>query len=329
MRLSGPSLPRAAEWPMRDRALNEIELPYAPVEQHPAFIGFIESRDLVPAARHYNPSIVRHKGRVYMAYRAEKYSAVSQVAIAELDSEFTVARSVVVPLPMDFKDTHWEDPRLCEADGKLYLMAAFIRLVIPPVCQQRLFELDGDTFAVVRELPMTFGNRGGIEKNWTPFELSGGGIGFVYKQRGPRMVIEVESMKGHESEKCIATPQGSTLSGRSGPVRVGDSYLEFVGGWIRLQNNPRAGRYWFGCQMIRGQAPYDVLRYTPEPLCWGSEASPTIHSPRPHAGHPCCVFPGGAIIEKDDLIVSVGINDSYCGLMRFSGPELIGGMVRA
>ena len=203
-------------------------------------------------------------------------------------------------------------------------MAAYIRLVIPPVCRQRMFELDPDTFEPVRELDMTFGKLGGIEKNWSPMELENGSVGFVYLQR-PRVVIEVDSRAGWESPAVPMGPFGTSLSGRAPPLKMRDSYLEFVGGWIRIPE--RHGRYWYGAQLLSPKPPYAVTHYTREPLLWGSEGSPTIHSPRPGAGHPVCVLPCGSMLENGDVILSIGVNDSYCVLMRYSVRELIDRMV--
>ena len=326
MNLRGPSLPRECPWPVKAQVINEIAIPHPPIEESPNFLARIEPRCLVNAARCYNPSIARHNGKIIMAYRAESYTAVSRVAYARLDSEMRVREAGSVPLPEDDPDCHWEDPRLCVCDGHLYLMAAYIRLVVPPVCRQRLFEIDAVTMEPIQEVKMTFGKLGGIEKNWTPFEDAFGQLAFVYQQR-PRMVIEVGSMRGHESEAPAIAPAGNTLSGRTPPVRMGDSYLEFVGGWHRIPT--RNGRYWFGAQLFGAKPPYKVTNFTKEPLLWGSEGSPTIHSPRPNAGHPCCVFPAGAIVDGDDVTVSVGVNDSYCCLMRYSVAELLERMVPA
>jgi len=324
--LIGAPLPTAAPWPLPPRALHEIRIDHPAVESHPNFLARIDPRDLVPAARHYNPSICRFDGRTLMAYRAEGYTAVSRVAVAEFDDEYRVTGNTFVDLPTYPGDAHWEDPHLCVADGRLYVLALYIRLRMPPVCRPRLFRLDARA-QVDEEIPVPFGRMGGIEKNWTPFELQHGGVGIVYQQ-APRVVLEVATSAGHTSPGVPIAPKGASLSGRAGPVRWQGGYLEFVGGWVNI-GAPRVGRYWFGAQMVEGAPPYRVLAYTPKPLAWGSEASPTIHSPRPGAGHPCCVFPGGAVIEGDDAIVSLGVNDSYCALMRFNVRELIAGMAPA
>lgn len=334
--IRGVSLPREAVWPQPPAMVHSIKLDFPPIEKSPHFLARINPSELVNAARCYNPSICQHQGRFFMAYRAEGYNAISKVAIAFLDKDLQVKTNGYVggyvPLPdCPEQDAHWEDPHLASIGGRLYLMALFIRLVTPAVCFPRMFVIDPATLDVEEEVKMTFGKHGGeqkancIEKNWTPFELPNGKPAFVYTQR-PRLVVEVESRIGHESPGVPIAPTGCTISGRSSPIRLNeDFYLEFVGGWMRIPS--RHGRYWFGAQLFEAKPPYRVTAYTPEPLMWGSEASPTIHSPRPNAGHPCCVFPAGAVLDSSDVVLSVGVNDSYCCLLRFSLSELLGRMV--
>jgi predicted GH43/DUF377 family glycosyl hydrolase len=310
--------------------IHELKLDHAPIESSPHFVCRIDPEDLVPAARCYNPSICLAGDQVVMAYRAESYSAVSRIGMAYFDKELSVSRSAEVPLPNDEGDVHWEDPRLAWIGGRLHLMAAYIRLRVPVVCQQRLFVLDVDSLKILEEIPLPFGKMGAgvIEKNWTPFELPDGVPGFVYQQRPGRIIIEPLTKAGHESPSVPIAPTGSTLSGRSGPISIEkEGFLEFVGGWVRLPAPGRSGRYWFGAQILSPKAPYAVRWYTPKPLMWGSEASPTIHSPRPNAGHPCCVFPAGSFVDGDDVVVSVGVNDSYCCLLRYEIDELLSGMI--
>lgn len=324
--IRGATLPREAVWPQPPAMVHSIKLDFPPVEKSPHFLSRINPSELVEAARCYNPSICQHQGRFFMAYRAEGYNAVSKVALAFLDKDLQVAGTGFVPLPdCPEQDAHWEDPHLASIGGRLYLMALFIRLVVPPVCRPKLFIIDPVTLEIEEEVELTFGKLGGIEKNWSPFELPNGKPGFVYTQK-PRLVVEVESRIGHESPGVPIAPPNCSLSGRSSPIRLNDDfYLEFVGGWMRIPS--RHGRYWFGAQLFEAKPPYRVSRYTPEPLLWGSEASPTIHSPRPNAGHPCCIFPAGAVVDSSDVVVSVGVNDSYCCLMRFNLAELLGRMV--
>jgi len=341
VRLSGAPLPSQAPWPPTPQLIHEIRLPHPPVELSPNFLARLDSRELVPGARHYNPSICRLGQRIFVAYRVESFSAVSSIGLSLLDSELTIQGSGAVRLPNEKGDNHWEDPRLCVAGGRLWLLALMVRLQLPPVCQPRLFAIDPDSLAAVEEIPLGFGKIGGIEKNWTPFEDLDGKLCLVYSQH-PRMVLEVATRAGHTTAAVPIDPPGASCSGRASPVAINwidgaiggprRSMLEFVGGWVRIPG--RGGRYWYGAQLFDGFAPYRITHYTKEPLLWGTEASPTLHSPRPGAGHPCCVFPGGAILEQGgsgdfSAIVSIGVNDSYCCLMRYTFSELLERMVVA
>jgi hypothetical protein len=304
---------------------HSISLPYPAIENLPEFAGRIPSVTLTPGARHYNGSICRHQGEIFLAYRVESYSAVSQVGIAQLDEDFRVRRAQVVPIPCEV-DSHIEDPRLCSVSGELFLMVADVRLRPMPICQQRLFEIDPVTLEPACEPMLGFGNINGIEKNWTPFQLPSGDVGFVYRQK-PRQVVQVSTRKGWTTPEVRIAPEGSTLSGRTPPLRINEEfYLEFVGGWIRQAT--RGGRYWFAAQVFEAKEPFRVVKFS-KVLCWGSEASPTLLSPRPRAGHPICIFPSGAMIEGDYVTVSCGVNDSYIALLRYSIPELLAGMTNA
>lgn len=301
---------------------HSIELPFPAIEALPEFAGRIPNSSLTPGARHYNGSICRHRGAIFLAYRVESYSAISQVGIAQLDEDFRVTRAQVVPLPGE-DDSHFEDPRMTSAAGELFLLVADVRLRPIPVCQQRLFLIAPETLEPMAEMVHGLGNPSAIEKNWSPFQLPSGDVGLVYKQR-PRQVVRVADRKGWTSPEVRLAPEGSTLSGRTPPLRInGELYLEFVGGWIRQAT--RGGRYWMAALCFEAQEPFRVVKFS-KVLAWGSERSPTIFSPRPRAGHPICLFPSGAMLEGDHVTVSCGVNDSYIALLRYSVPELLSGM---
>lgn len=303
---------------------HSIALPFPAIEALPEYAGTIDSKRLQPAARHYNGSICRYAGRIFLAYRYEQFDAISKVGICELDNEFRVIRDAEVRISA-LEAVHYEDPRLTVVGQRLILQFAHVRLGVPPICRQRmvvLAETDAHLFdlgEVVDEIPLSFGGTG-VEKNWSPFELPNGNIGLVYGQK-PRLVIEVETRAGAWSHAVSPTPPGSSLSGRTPPIRINnDYYLEFVGGHVPCQ--PRNTRYWFGAQLFHVEHPHHVKSATP-PLVWGSEASLTLFSPRPFAGHPLCIFPSGVMLEGEDVIVSCGVNDSYIALLRFNVAALL------
>jgi hypothetical protein len=63
---------------------------------------------------------------------------------------------------------------------------------------------------------------------------------------------------------------------------------------------------------------------------WASEASPTIFNPLPGGGHPVCIVPAGALLQRDGMVlVSGGVNDSYNVILRFELEKLLAAMTSA
>lgn len=311
---------------------HEMPLPYPAIEELPSFVRRIESGELQPGARHYNGSIARHAGRIFMAYRFETFRAVSHVGLCELDEGFNVLRDVTLCPKLAVPETHIEDPHMASVEGNLVCIVSAVIRGFPSTCQQRILILDPDRMTIAAEVPCALGNVNGFEKNWTPFELPQGGLGVIYKQ-SPRTVARVGDLAGWVAPEPPMRPQGpeASISGRTGPLRVSDGlFLEFVGGHVRMSGadpqKARGTRYWFGALAFEAKEPFTVVGWTKEPLVWGSEASPTIHNPLPGGGHPICIIPFGAMLDGDDVLLSCGVNDSYIAILRFSVPELIRGM---
>ena len=306
----------------------EVDLPHPAIEELPSFVKRIDSAELTHGVRHYNGSIAMHDGRIFMAYRVESYRAVSRVAVCELGEDFGVLRDALLEPAVPRPDTQIEDPHLASVGGKLMVVLSNVVRDFPSTCTQRVFTVCPQGLRIECEVEAPFGS--GIEKNWTPFELPNGGLGLVYKQR-PRMVIEVATKAGHTSPEVACGVEGSSLSGRTGPLRLPNGlFLEFVGGHVPIPGRAtRKTRYWFGALLFEAKPPFRVVASTKEPLVWASEASPTTLGPLPGGGHPVCILPAGAIFEgdeKESVLVSCGVNDSYIAMLRFSVKELMGKM---
>lgn len=298
---------------------HEIDLPHPAIESLPEFVCRVESHDLQHGVRHYNGSIARHEGRIFMAYRFESFRALSRVGLCELDSDFRVLRDAVLEPVLEKRETQIEDPHMASVGGKLIIVISNVVREFPPTCRQRVFTVDPRNLRIEAEIDAPFGM--GIEKNWTPFELPDGSLGIVYKQRA-RMVIRVGDKEGWAHESPYVSPAESSLSGRTGPLRISDGlYLEFVGGHVRIQH--RGTRYWFGALIFEAKPPFKVVDYTKEPLVWASEASPTLFNPIPKGGHPVCILPAGAMISGEDVHVSCGVNDSYVAILKFSLRDIL------
>lgn len=321
----GVSIPtEVRQMTMRDVPDEGLYCTHPAVEHLPEFMGNISAQSLMPACRNFNGAICLVHGKLVMAYRREANSAMNTIVMAELNSEYAVVRNIPVEIP-PMPGVHYEDPRLAVIGNWLYLIVAHVKFGMPNLCKQRLFKLNHE-YQPIEEIDVPYGHHenGLAEKNWLPFELPTGGIGIVYSQR-PHLVIEVESSVGHHTPGVKGWAYGKSMNGRTPPMRFGeDYYLSFFGGHIKHEF--RGARYFMGAQLFRAKAPFDVLMCTKDPLCWGSELSPTIFSARPGSGHPCCIFPAGIVRDNGHVVVSCGVNDSYVALLRYSINELVSKM---
>lgn len=310
-----------------------LELKYPAVEQLAEYFRTIPNAALLPGCRAYNLSICQlPDGRVLGAYRLEHWNARNTLAVCWLDPlNLEVHCNMHLTFPVEeVKGAHWEDPRLAIVGGQLLLICAWVKFGAPTICRQRMFLLE-ETGGVVRaageiRLPYGRAEEGHPEKNWMPFETPEGGLAIVYGQR-PWHVIEHPSAAGVTGPGLVGWKMpGKFLSGRTPPVKLpgGRMYLAFFGGHVRHEY--RGARYFMGAMAFSADRPYAIVLATPEPLAWGTEASPTLLSSRPASGHPCCLYPAGAIIQGEEVIVSCGVNDSYNVLLRYGLTDLMSRM---
>lgn len=308
-----------------------LDLKYPATENLPEYRRDIPNAALVPSCRCFNASIcVAPDGRLVMGYRVEQVNAMSTIAIARVnEGSLSVEENVPIEFPAgEEKGLHWEDPHLAAINGQLLMMVACVKFGAPSICRQRLFLLDHNTFRVLVEIKLPYGRalEGHPEKNWLPFETPEGGLAILYDQR-PWQVIE------HPSADGLTTPgllgwrmPGKRLNGRTPPVKLpgGRMYLTFFGGHVK--HDYRGARYFMGALVFSADRPYGIVLATPEPLCWGSECSPTLLSARPASGHPCCIYPSGAVIRGEEVLVSCGVNDSYNCFLQYRLTELMAKM---
>lgn len=307
-----------------------IALPHPAIEKLPEYLATIPSDELVPGCRHFNASVCRDaQGRLLLAYRLELVNARNVIAIARLSDDLDVLHTFTVNFPDEgIKAVQWEDPRLSVVAGELLLICAWVKFGTPSICRQRLWRIDPDSLQPMTEIIMPYGRaaEGHPEKNWMPFEAEDGGLALVYQQR-EHCVIEHPSADGYTTPGLVGWKSpGRYLSGRTPPVRLPDGkhWLAFFGGHVKHEY--RGARYFVGALVFTASRPYGVVLATPQPLCWGTEASPTLLSARPASGHPCCLYPAGVVINGREVLVSCGVNDSYNVFLRYNLPDLLARM---
>lgn len=154
----------------------------------------------------------------------------------------------------------------------------------------------------------------GIEKNWIWFNYDWSWY-FVYSF-SPHIVVRVGNelpIAEYKSENKPKWDYGE-IRGGTPPVRVGEEYISFFHSSLPWKN--RQKRYYMGAYAFESKPPFRVTRMTTEPLLAGSDKdSRTL-------GGPPCIFPCGAVLEKEKWLVSFGVNDETCGWLKIPQRDL-------
>lgn len=301
------------------------------IESHPGWVRRLDGSSLQRGLRHYNPTICRIGERTLCAYRVQDVRGRSRLGILELNSKtlapkYGTDRALEIPAP---ESAHLEDPRLIELSGMLILLFSQVDYKVSDWRTgfiMRMFFLNPKTFAPEAEMALPFGKNGqGVcEKNWMPFALPDGGLGLVHSL-SPHRVIHVNSRE-HFETPGIARWRYGTVSGRTPAISLGDSYLALIGG--HLPHPRRKSLYWVGAYRFAKTAPHAIVGVSRVPLFWASEESSALLNPYDPDWNPVCAFPAGLIRENEStLLISLGVNDSFCDLLRLELKEVLSGMV--
>lgn len=251
----------------------------------------------------FNAGLIRHRGRLLLAYRDGW--AGSNVHVAELHDDYRVHRTTRLHLTHDRARGGREDPRLFVAGDELRVHFIGVERAGKRIRTSQLYARLNDDLTVrsvhYPELP---GRQEPMEKNWSPFWHDGEHLA-VY-QTGPRHVIV--RIDGDRAERIADTPvtlpwSGGVLRGGAPPVRVGDLYYHWFHGRI---GSAKAPFYNVGLSVFEAKPPFRVVAMSPRPMLWGS---PTDNAAHPHPCYAVVAFPCGAVLEGGTWKISMGWND--------------------
>jgi Methyltransferase domain len=185
--------------------------------------------------------------------------------------------------------------------------------------QMELARLSEDGIRAERHYHLPYGiNGAGREKNWQ-FFADEGRLRFVYSV-GPHVVMDVET--GEKWGDLDGPKWGfGKIGGGTPPVKIGKEWLSFFHSW---EDHPEHVRvYHLGAYTFR-EGDYRITSMTPSPLLTARESDGFVFEVAKCRWHPLCVFPAGAHWDaaKDEWLISLGVNDSWCELLTLNGPEL-------
>lgn len=269
----------------------------------------------------YNPSLIRFNGKLLMAYRwHDEGNASTTLAMAELDEQFNVTANRPIAMPQDKYASH-EDPRLFVFQGALHMSYVCSTWPeSPPKAVVRYGRLeDGSPWNIRDAIQPDHGqNHGiGLEKNWVFFAH---GSDLCYFYHSDECIGPFPQSVGGQP---LRWPWGLVRGGTT-PLPYGDKLISFF--HSRLDNEPAPffWRYAVGARILNAQPPFATVAVSREPILRGSEADALSATEKSACHHhkPNVVFPAGAIDHDGGWLVSVGINDSLCALVKVSEKDL-------
>lgn len=295
--------------------------------QWPPVTGQAESfpiSGLPPGA--YNPSLIRFRGRLVMAYRYHPTdSARTVLGIAELGEDLKV---VSVETPDMNEDDHLslEDPRLFIFKGELWMNYVVSTWPNFPSSQSKNVKLSKpDHWRISDKDQYWLPDRQTLEKNHCPF-VHDEVLHIIWKSNlrdtdaGEEQAWQVIYTPADKREMKSAAPRWpyGEIHGGTTPLPFDGKTISFFHSKIMNDMPPTPWRYFVGSVLRRTIPPFDILAVSKKPILIGSEVGGD--EGRKHFKKNV-VFPAGCVEYKGTWILSVGVNDSQCVLVKLTAKD--------
>lgn len=254
----------------------------------------------------FNPSLIRYRGRLLMAYRADR--AGSDIHVCELSGPCRApGQSVKLNLRHPAEASHGrEDPRLFVHRNRLHVSFIGVKGQQGPTSQ--LYAVLRDDLTVERVHYPHVEHRPQWEKNWGFFSHADE-LYAVYSI-SPHVIYRID---GDSAYPVHGTPNpfpwsGGHRRGGAAPVRVGDEYVCWFHGAKSIGG---LTTYSVGVYAFEARPPFRVTRQTEHPIAWADHA--TVDRKFGKA----VIFPCGAVLEGGRWLVSYGVHDERCELAEW------------
>lgn len=269
---------------------------------------------------HYNASLLRHGGRLLLAYRTG--TSGSNLHVALLNGSFQATQTTPVKVAHRQCAAGREDPRLFAHRGRLHLAFVGVEFIGKDrIRTSMLLARLRDDFSVEEMWAPEYGRRATWEKNWSFFSHEDE-LYCVYSVQ-PHVILHCH---GHDAFPFCETQtrlpwSGGLLRGGASPVRVGDEYWHWFHG--RLQKDGLIV-YNAGVVTFEARPPFRPRRITPRPLLTPEHAI----AQRTAGDWKDVVFVCGAALEDGRWLVSAGVHDREIEVYEFDHQAVEKAMVR-
>jgi len=243
-----------------------------------------------------------------MAHRFHDGGVPTKLEQAELDETGKVISTSV----LDIKGNSIEDPRFFKHEGQPWLSWVDSTWpAIPPTSMVK-YQLVGWGEPVQPKIGKNDGTS--IEKNFVFFEYIG--IWCIYQCSPIQVTYELSSGKNWQTPGP-RWPYGE-IRGGTPPIEYEGNLLRFFHSHLQNELTPPHHRYYVGAYLMEPTPPFKVVRVSRKPVLYGSEADNLTPYERKGCPHwkPNVVFPGGIVTKPDGWLLSVGVNDSACAIVK-------------
>jgi predicted GH43/DUF377 family glycosyl hydrolase len=286
---------------------------------------------------HFNNAFFVKDGKLWQAMRRTHligghwHSCMSDCVVQPVHADMTVGKMEDVSYPRRSQNENVEDPRVIPwNDGFLVGLCSWERSSSPNLKPQQVLAYMDQNFTVKSIWTPSFGGNSGkfggnsgTEKNWIWFEDGDGDLSFIYMTH-PHTVCKTDtrSITHTFNDEYHAPWRYGHIRGGTPPVHWGNNeYLCIFHSSLPWKTVPRLGlrmRYFMGAYTFQNKPPFKVTSMTHHPILMGSDQDITIPQ------SPAVVFPCGLVRVKDDLLISLGVNDVACAWARIDQNLLAG-----
>jgi predicted GH43/DUF377 family glycosyl hydrolase len=252
----------------------------------------------------FNPSIIRWRGRLLIAWRKGWFSARMWIGELSEDHRLLWGREMDFSRFWRLTEDDWlEDPRLVVAGEKVLVVFTYVKR---PDIFMALATLD-DALEVGDCRIFDTAHRT-WEKNWQFFEHDRVLRAIYYPNPHTVGWKAGDEFRMPAADGARLPWAWGEVRGGTPPVRVGDEYFSFFHSSLHCH-------YVAGFYAFEAKPPFRVTRWPKEPCLIAAKD-------QWRGGH-AVVFPGGAILENGKWMVAFGWQDAFCCLTWFDHEKLL------
>lgn len=296
----------------------------------------VPPHNLLPSPRYQNPGLLRHGGKLWLAYRYHRMETPTKrsgIGMCEVDPKTgnAISKSQHLPLTNATNTEHHEDCRLFMFKGEPYISYTEMVGYMPGlnytcVMKYARIALRKGKWSVLDEWQPVYGNNNGFskEKNWVFFEHDGK-LMCIYSTDPEHVVLEMDGSRVVREYRSPGPKwQWGHMRGGTPPVDMGDGRMLCVfHSSIPTETPPHYVRYYAAAYTFENKPPFRILQLSEQPVLSGSEEDGHRVDPRYTEGwKPYVVFPCGLVPDDGGWLVSFGVNDWQCAVGRLTEPQL-------